>query len=494
MIDAVERTEEINKLIKALDLNDSVIQAMLPNIIQTCKAYSPFAALAWHPTVREMAASEEVMNADVLPLDALIDIAERLNPDYCGDELRGLPDPARAVPIETIIRQEQERAAAELSAHMPPDLAAAVEDPGEFEPFPTADQFEDEATEWLIPDIIPYRTISLIGAPGGTGKSSLVADLVAGLIRGQPCVLDWGHDYKPRKPVKVMFFSAEDDLKKITTPRLRALGCSEEDLRRLVVIGNTDKRFSTIKYDSPALFKQIDIHQPNLIIFDPLQSFLPDSVDMSRRNHMRNVLQKLMGYIGERNISILIVCHCNKSQTFTGVDKIADSKDITDFARCVFVMGYTNDKDEQGNPLRYISHEKSSYSRPRDTIIYRIDQLQTSKGKSWYLVPVDISDKKDRDYTIEARQQKTAVKRQTKTEIAEEILLDLVDTNGKEKTKVYEDLKSVALLQYGITGGISERTFETAIRNLVNAGNLNRISEGFGEEKKSILAKPLEQL
>lgn len=348
----------------------------------------------------------------------------------------------------------------------------------------TAADYSVKKIDWLIPGAIPCQTITLIGAEGGTGKSTLVCDIITGLIRGFPCAFDWGRIYANRSPKKVMLFSSEDNFPAITLPRLITLGCTKEDLKRLYVLPNTDSDFPNIKYNSTLLFRLIDKFNPDLIVFDPLQAFLPDSVDMSRRNHMRNILQELMAYLGDRRTAVMIVCHFNKSQTFYGVNRIADSKDITDLARSIFLMGMTTKPGPDGHNLRYLSHEKSSYARPLDTVLYTLESKDTEAGELGFFLPVEQTDKKDYEFQKE-RQAAIPKKNPKKADIAEELLSSLVTEEGMEKTELISHAEQVAILQYGEV--ISTRVWERAIKKLVETGVIEKDTLGFGTDKQIIL-------
>lgn len=342
---------------------------------------------------------------------------------------------------------------------------------------PLGNEYEIEPVRWLIPGAIPCGTFTLIGAAGGTGKSTLVRDIIAGMIRGQPTALEFDRILPARQPKKVMLFSAEDSYTQITLPHLKALGCTDEDLSRLAVLPNTDRRFPQIKYNSALLYQFIYSFRPDLIVFDPLQAFLPDNVDMAKRNQMRNVFADLLTRLNDET-AVIIVCHFNKSQTFSGVDRIADSKDITDLARSVFLMGYTG-QDDGPDKVRYLSHEKSSYARPLDTVLYKTDSRPGWPGL-WFFEPLETTTKKDADFQAEKRilsSGRATDKRQT----AKDYILATVTAAGIEKQQLLEDINRSCFFGHN---GISERTLERITKELSDAGEIGKKTEGFAEKKQ----------
>ena len=358
--------------------------------------------------------------------------------------------------------------------------AEAFREPqGEPNALPTGADYETKRVKWLIPGAIPAQTFTLLGGEGGTGKSTLLCNIIAGLIRGRPTALEWNleNPNPARPPMRVMLFSSEDDFQAITKPRLKALGCTEEDLKRLYVLPNTDKRFPDIKYNSELLFSWIKQIKPALIVFDPLQAFLPDSVDMSRRNQMRNIFQSLLSHL-DGDTAVLILMHCNKNQSLYGLNKLADSKDITDIARSVFLMGYTGDKHD-GAPLRYLSHEKSSYARPLDTIEYVTRPFATETGDSLgVFLPIQRTDLKDYDYAASKMNFRKAEKEPkiSKTDLAMDFILSCIKGDVTERGAIAKKMKEEL-------PEISEPTFKRALKALKDNEEIETIVSGTRENK-----------
>lgn len=340
----------------------------------------------------------------------------------------------------------------------------------------TGNDFETKQIEWLIPGAIPLGGITLFGGVGASGKGSLTCDLIAGLIKGTPCAFDFGQIHPAREPKRVLYFSSEDDFDIFAKPRLVALGCERKDFNRLWLLPKTDSNFSSIKYNSDELFQLVDRIEPDLIVFDPLQAFLPDSVDMSKRNHMRNIFQEMLSRIGERKIAVLIICHCNKSLQFSGVDRVADSKDITDLARSVFLLGDTRETDDSGNQIRYLSHEKSNYSRQMDTILFRIENAGSNPVTGFdvgLFKPINLSEKKDFDFTVAKRIGTN--EKQTKSDSVKETILKLLEEGPAERAKIMEETKDMA----------KETTVKKVLHELKDENLIESETTGKGETKRT---------
>lgn len=248
---------------------------------------------------------------------------------------------------------------------------------------------EKKDPEWLIPGYIPKSQITLIAGDGGSGKGFLWCDIAAAVSTGRTSVIEKGNPFtanEQRTPQKVIYFSSEDSTAVVIKQRLEDAGA---DMNNIYTVNIDRPEFSSVRFTNPDLRIILEEIKPALVIFDPLQSFLSDGTMMNQRNAMRTNLNPLVEY-GERfGCTFILIMHTNKLSGVWGRKRLADSADIWDIARSVFLVGFTGeDKD------RYASHEKSNYGEQLDTILYRI-----TDGAAEF---VSTSDKKDRDFVLAA--------------------------------------------------------------------------------------------
>ena len=277
-------------------------------------------------------------------------------------------------------------------------------EPGAAEPdpllslFKPLQSFQEEDAKWLIPGWIPEGQIALLAADGGIGKTTLWCHVIAALSSGTVCVLD--PPGFTREPVKVMFLTTEDSVRKKLRKKLRLAGA---DMRNIITpdfVGDRSGLLHKLKFGSAEMEKVLRTFRPALCIFDPVQGFTPPKVNMGSRNEMRDCMAPLLTVGEEINTTSMVVCHTNKRKGASGRDRIADSADLWDIARSVMMAGYTED---QG--VRYLSNEKNNYAQLQETILFTIDNdgLIQKEGTSW---------KRDRDYILGAEIAKSAPKRE----------------------------------------------------------------------------------
>lgn len=314
----------------------------------------------------------------------------------------------------------------------------------------------EKEPEWLVPQCIPKGQITIAGGDGGSGKTTFWCAVAASVSSGKKMFFeDIPAEFAERAPQRVLFFSSEDSLEYTLRARLRKAGAN---LKNIFTVSLKDKRFSEIKFNSPLLEEIIIQIKPALVIFDPIQSFIPSGVSMSQRNDMRACLNPLIG-LGEKfGVTSLIIIHTNKKTGAYGRYRLSDSSDIWDIARSVLIIGQTQDSQ-----TRYISHEKSNYSEPMETVLFGIDDgVAIFKG---------YSGKHDMDYV---RERDLSSFQAPQRQDAENFIIDFLK-NGKRPTKDLDDSASAQ--------GISSGTLKRAKTQLRQRGIIGVKSEGYGKNK-----------
>ena len=315
---------------------------------------------------------------------------------------------------------------------------------------------EEEDVEWLVPNYIPSGQITLLVGDGGQGKTSIWCNLVAGITSGRKTIFDTGNPFSDFPSRCCMFFSAEDSVPKVLKRKLRKAGADEG---KVLFVDLTDDNFELIKFDSPVLEELISENKPAVVVFDPLQSFIPSNVQMSSRNAMRQCMNPLISLGEKYGTAFIIVMHTNKKIGVSGRTRCADSADIWDIARSVLIVGNTGDGD-----IHYISHEKSNYAAPENTLLYTIEDDQ--------VIYQGTSEKKDRDYVTENAQVTRSAP--ARDEAKEVIMNILSDDEEHEVSELDGSVKSA---------GISFATLKRAKEDLKREGKVKYRCEGFGKDK-----------
>ena len=318
------------------------------------------------------------------------------------------------------------------------------------------EETEEKTPEWLISDYLPKRKVTVLAGDGGSGKTTIWCAIAASISSGQPCFLNHDNPFARNiEPGKVLFFSSEDSAEYTLRGRMRRAGAKLENVFYLDL---KDPRFPEIKFDTPQLEEIISTYKPTLVIFDPIQSFVPPDIQMGQRNAMRACLNPLIALGEKYDVTFLIIVHTNKQSGTWGRKRIADSSDIWDIARSVLIAG------EAGNKLRYLSQEKCNDAPLSQTVLFRLDS-----GK----VEFDsYTDKKDKDFVM-ANQ--AATYQAPARDTAKDFILDYLKDGEKETADLDEAMKAM---------GISDGTLKRAKTDLKKENTITYFSRGYGPDKK----------
>ena len=324
--------------------------------------------------------------------------------------------------------------------------------------FKSLEDFPEEDAKWLIPGWIPAGQISVIAADGGIGKTTLWCHIIAALSNGTTCILD--PPGYTREPMKIMFLTTEDSVRKKLRKKLRLAGANMKNIITPDFVGDRSGMLHKLKFGSEELERVLRYFRPALCVFDPIQGFTPPRVNMGSRNEMRDCTAQLITIGEDINTTALIVCHTNKRKGACGRDRIADSADIWDIARSVLMAGFTED---QG--VRYLSNEKNNYAQLQETVLFSIDSDEQihKEGTSW---------RRDREYVMGAEQAKSSPMRE---DCKAFIMKTLHETGGAMPTADLDELITAA--------GYSFSSLKRAKADLKKEGNVRYFHTGSNDRR-----------
>lgn len=348
-------------------------------------------------------------------------------------------------------------------------------DGGRARPIKKADFHLDKAAdveikepEWLIPGYIPKYGITTIAGEGGVGKTSLWCSIVASITTGKSSFL-LGNDAIPFecKPENVVVFSAEDSWNYVLKQRLINNGA---DMDRILYMGPEDERFTDLNFNGDLLKGIIEVNKPDLVIYDPVQAFVPENLRMGDRNAMRKCFSPLIGFGETHKTTSIVIAHANKQSGVWGRKRIADSSDIWDASRSVLMTGIVPNSNE----LRYISHEKSNWGKLQDSVLFELNDG----------VPIfkSYSKKKDKEFIIEDAKTKNTVHA---SDEAKDFILDVLNEHKQIEVAELDELAKAE--------GISKNALKDAKAALRKEGITRTWSVGFKPKKFYIILKATEK-
>ena len=149
----------------------------------------------------------------------------------------------------------------------------------------SANQYSEipaKKVDWLWYPYIAYGKITLLEGDPGDGKSTFILQLAALLTTGKKLP----DGTKGKRPINVIYQCTEDDPSDTIKPRLLKAGANCE---RVLYFPNEPD----LALDDNRLPAAITKLNAKLVIFDPIQSFIPKDADMLNAIKMRSVMATL---------------------------------------------------------------------------------------------------------------------------------------------------------------------------------------------------------
>jgi hypothetical protein len=215
-----------------------------------------------------------------------------------------------------------------------------------------------EPVEYLIDNVVPVGTQTLVAGVGGLGKSALI------LAWAKRVTDDGGN---------VLVVSYEDAAAQVIRPRFEALGGDLERLHELyvdVLVGEV-----SFPSDLPELDRHVRETAARMILVDPVSASIDLKLDAHKDQDVRVVLGQLARLAERERLAIVENAHLNKAPSVDPYLRINGSTAFYNAARSVLTV--TRDPAEP-DWQRLVAHHKSNYGPLADV-------------ERWRVVPVTIA-------------------------------------------------------------------------------------------------------
>jgi RecA-family ATPase len=234
-------------------------------------------------------------------------------------------------------------------------------------------EVESQQVDWLWQRRIPLGKITILDGDPGMGKSLLAIDIAACVSTGQPMP-----DGAPGKHGRVILIAPEDAAEDTIKPRIEAAGGDPSQILLLNSVDHLDmldmkkidihERPFSLAHDLEILEKSIKEMKASLVILDPLMAVLGRSIDSSRDQDVREVLNPL-GDLAERTgCAILIIRHLNKGSSDNILYRGAGSIGIIAVARIGLLVAHDPDDEQK----RVFATIKNNLSKIAPNLSYQI--------------------------------------------------------------------------------------------------------------------------
>lgn len=224
--------------------------------------------------------------------------------------------------------------------------------------FKDIDEVENEETKFILTNWLPFpeKTVSIITAPGGTGKSWLVLQLAIRFLKenkNKKAFLWLSED--PIELTKHRFLKICNEIVFINPNELKGrLKISSEQTIQVVEEKGKNIEINPLLYSLKSTLKEY-----SLIIFDPLIAFF--GADENSNSQARRFMQLFTDWAAKEDKTIIFIHHSTKNTTHS-----RGASAFVDAVRLVYEIDFIKDDNKSTeNCNRKIKMTKDNYNAKR---------------------------------------------------------------------------------------------------------------------------------
>ena len=322
------------------------------------------------------------------------------------------------------------------------------------------------ASTWLWRDRIPYAAITLIGGPGGVGKSTTSYDLLAKITRGQ---LDGELVGEPRA---VAIVAAEEAWDLVAVPRLHAAGADLHRAMRIEPLEGEHTRGLTLPVDVDLLGRLCPELDVAVVFIDPIIGTLRGGLDTHKDADVRQALEPLAHMCETTHTSVIATIHLNKGNNTDPLKAFMGSAGFVNVARSAFLAIPDPQSDTDGRYL--LAHAKSNNGPRQATLAYHlvavtIEAVDPDTGReirtSRVIWDGDDPDQRSAEDILATPRERPAGK------LTQDILAWLAEHHPDEIVSSRDLANAFSQIARG--------TFDKQLRRMVERGQLSNSTRGF---------------
>ena len=204
-----------------------------------------------------------------------------------------------------------------------------------------------EPLRWLWYPYIAIGKITLLQGDPGDGKSTMMMHFIAELSKGgaTPDGVAFG------RPHKIIYQCSEDKAGDTIKPRLEAAGA---DCRNIAFINEEVHEGLTL--DDERIRNAIIECTPQLVVIDPIQSYLENDSDMQIAVRARKIMRRIGMWASTYNCAIVLIGHLSKKEGGKEIYRGLGSIDLAASVRSVLHV----ERDPQDNDIRIVHQIKNN--------------------------------------------------------------------------------------------------------------------------------------
>lgn len=321
------------------------------------------------------------------------------------------------------------------------------------------------ARKWLVDQLVPSGTVTLLGGDGGTGKSLLALQLAVASALGKSWI---GQSVKPGHAVYVSAEDDQDELHRRAYDVAAAAGASLGDLDGLTLRSLAGKDALLAGQLTPTgplqetrLFKAIDDYmadlKPTLIVLDTLADLFPGNEN--DRAQARQFIGLLRGLAMRHDCAVILLAHPSLSGLNSGSGTSGSTGWNNSVRSRLYLERVTQDGYEANPDARVLRTMKANYGRTGGEI-----RMTWNAG-------VFVPDAAE-----------TGLDRMANNAKAERVFLKLLRLHTEQGRRVNHvggnSYAPKAFAEHPQSEGVTKRAFKSAMEVLLAGGKINVGQEG----------------
>jgi len=232
--------------------------------------------------------------------------------------------------------------------------------------------FRCENISYLMEGRIPKGMVTLIVGDTTVGKSTLLTEIASRISRGDPLP----GSYKGLVRGSTLYITSENDPKTLFKPRVLACGGDPEKIiyfkAMLVKTNEGEEKIRIFNMnDLPILERKIkEIPDLQLIVIDPVISYLGEKIDPNSSVDVRRVMDLISEFAERNKITVILVAHLSKALAAKAIHKVAGSHQWVAAARVVLCVV----RDPEDPERRLLCPMKSNIMLNPKSLAFRIKE------------------------------------------------------------------------------------------------------------------------
>ncbi|MGB3317286.1 MAG: AAA family ATPase [Albidovulum sp.] len=249
------------------------------------------------------------------------------------------------------------------------ECRAELERESRFFPASDFDGLDVPPRQWLVHELVPSGTVTLLGGDGGTGKSLVALQLASAVATGRAWLS------RGVKDGAALYISAEDDqdeLHRRVADVAQAEGVALAELHGLTLrslagedalLAMLDGRSGALS--ATALFKEVDervqVEKPALVVLDTLADLFPGNEN--DRAQARQFVGLLRGLAIRHQCAVVLLAHPSLSGISSGAGTSGSTGWNNSVRSRLYLERVVRDGYEPNADARVLSTKKANYGR-----------------------------------------------------------------------------------------------------------------------------------